>query len=86
MDVLNPDTLLLKINPAVDSTKTVEQIQSYYYLINNEISKYYNYQTIKKELNEKNEKLENIFKYCFLLNYKFKINFRIFGFLIKVCF
>ena len=57
MDVLNPDTLLLKINPAVDSTKTVEQIQSYYYLINNEISKYYNYQTIKKELNEKNKEL-----------------------------
>ena len=58
LEVLNPDTLLLKINPAIDSTKTVEQIQSYYYLINNEISKYYKYQTIKKELNKKNIELD----------------------------
>ena len=57
MEILNPDTILLKINPSIDSTKTVEQIQSYYYLIKNEISKYYKHQTIKRELNEKNLEL-----------------------------
>ena len=57
MDILEPDTLLLKVDPSIDSTKTIEQIQRYYYLINNEISKYFKNETIKKELKKKNTEL-----------------------------
>ena len=57
MEILEPDTLLLKVDPSIDSTKTIEQIQRYYYLINNEISKYFKNETIKKELKKKNTEL-----------------------------
>ena len=57
IEILEPDTLLLKVDPSIDSTKTIEQIQRYYYLINNEISKYFKNETIKKELKKKNTEL-----------------------------
>ena len=48
MEILDPDNLLLKVDPSIDSTKTIEQIQRYYYLINNELSRYNKNETIKK--------------------------------------
>ena len=57
MEILDPDNLLLKVDPSIDSTKTIEQIQRYYYLINNELSRYNKNETIKKDLKEKNIEL-----------------------------
>ena len=57
MENLDPDNLLLKVDPSIDSTKTIEQIQRYYYLINNELSRYNKNETIKKDLKEKNIEL-----------------------------
>ena len=62
MEILEPDTLLLKVDPSIDSTKTIEQIQRYYYLINNEKSKCFKKETIKKELKKKNTELNKKIK------------------------
>ena len=36
----DPDTLMMKTNPLLNSTKTIEQIQMYYLGIQNELNKY----------------------------------------------
>ena len=52
-----PDTLLLKVDPSIDATKTIEQIQRYYNLINVEISRYFHQEQEKQELKKKNYEL-----------------------------
>ena len=57
MELIDPDTLLLKVDPSIDATKTIEQIQRYYNLINVEISRYFHQEQEKQELKKKNYEL-----------------------------
>lgn len=57
MELIDPDTLLLKVDPSIDSTKTIEQIQRYYNLINSEISRFFHQEQEKAELKKKNNEL-----------------------------
>lgn len=57
MELIDPDTLLLKVDPSIDATKTIEQIQRYYNLINVEISRYFHQEQEKQELKKKNLEL-----------------------------
>ena len=52
INCVNPNNLLLKVEPNFESTKTIEEIQRLYYKINNEIKKHYHYQQNKKELTD----------------------------------
>ena len=57
MELIDPDTLLLKVDPSIDATKTIEQIQRYYNLINSEISRFFHQEQEKAELKKKNNEL-----------------------------
>ena len=63
---VNPNNLLLKVEPNFESTKTIEEIQRLYYKINNEIKKHYHYQQNKKELKDSinlmNKQIQNLSK------------------------
>ena len=50
---IDPESLMLRIDPQVHSSETIEQIQFYYYKIKKEMNIYYNQEQKKKMLNEK---------------------------------
>ena len=56
---IDPESLMLRIDPQVHSSETIEQIQFYYYKIKKEMNIYYNQEQKKKMLNEK---IDNISK------------------------
>ena len=59
LSAIDPESLMLHVDPQVHSTKTIEQIQFYYYNIKKEMSKY-NMQEQKKKM--LSEKIDNISK------------------------
>ena len=50
---IDPDKLMMQTNPLLNSTKTIEQIQMYYYGIQRELKKYKVQEQKKKMLTEK---------------------------------
>ena len=56
---IDPENLMLHVDPQLNCTKTIEQIQFYYYNIKKEMNKFYIQEQKKKMLHEK---LENISK------------------------
>ena len=54
---IDADKLMMKANPLLNSTKTIEQIQMYYYGIQKEMNIYKNQEQRKKMLTEKLNKL-----------------------------
>ena len=50
---LEPESLILRVDPQVNSNQTIEQIQFYYYKIKKEMNIYYNQEQKKKMLNDK---------------------------------
>ena len=57
LSTINPETLILNVDPEIKSIKTIEQIQYYYYNIKKEMNKYYIQEQKKKMLNEKIDNL-----------------------------
>ena len=53
LDKIDPDKLMLKTNPLLNSTKTIEQIQMYYFRIQQEMNKFQIQEQKKKMLTEK---------------------------------
>ena len=72
MDNLDPDTLLLKVDPSIDSTKTIEQIQRYHFLINKELQKFYHQEKQKLELTKNNSELNKSIEYIIKPNQRRK--------------
>lgn len=58
MDSIHPEILLEKVDPTIDSTKTIEQIQKYHTLINRELAHYIHQQHEKEEIVQKNAELK----------------------------
>ena len=56
---IDPDKLMMQTNPLLNSTKTIEQIQMYYYGIQKELSKYKIQEQKKKMLKEKLTEVKN---------------------------
>ena len=54
---IEPESLILRVDPQVNSNQTIEQIQFYYYKIKKEMSIYYNQEQKKKMLKEKIDNL-----------------------------
>ena len=54
---IDPESLMLHVDPQIHSTKTIEQIQFYYYNIKKEMSKYHMQEQKKKMLTEKIDNL-----------------------------
>ena len=59
MNKFDPDTLMMKTNPLLNSTKTIEQIQMYYLGIQNELNKYQIQEQKKIMLTEKLVKVQS---------------------------
>jgi len=53
LDKIDPDKLMLQTNPLLNSTKTIEQIQMYYFRIQQEMNKFQIQEQKKKMLTEK---------------------------------
>ena len=53
LNKIDPDKLMMQTNPLLNSTKTIEQIQMYYYGIQKELNKYKVQEQKKKMLTEK---------------------------------
>ena len=54
---IEQESLILRVDPQVNSNQTIEQIQFYYYKIKKEMNIYYNQEQKKKMLNEKIDNL-----------------------------
>ena len=57
LNQFDPDSLMLKVDPTIHSTKTIKQIQFYYNNIKNEINKYINQEKLEDSLKKKINKI-----------------------------
>ena len=57
LNQFDPDTLMLKVDPTKNITKTIKQIQLYYNNIKNEINKYINQEKLEASLKKKISKI-----------------------------
>ena len=57
LSTINPESLMLQVDPEIKPVETIEQIQFYYYNIKKEMSKYYMQEEKKKMLTEKIDNL-----------------------------
>lgn len=57
LDQFDPDSLMIRVDPTIHSTKTIKQIQFYYYNIKNEINKYISQEKLEESLKKKINKI-----------------------------
>ena len=57
LDQLDPDSLMLRVDPTIHSTKTIKQIQFYYNNIKSEINKYISQEKLEESLKKKINKI-----------------------------
>ena len=57
LNQFDPDSLMLRVDPTIHSTKTIKQIQFYYNNIKNEINKYINQEKLEDSLKKKINKI-----------------------------
>ena len=57
LDQFDPDSLMLKVDPTIHSTKTIKQIQFYYNNIKSEINKYISQEKLEENLKKKISKI-----------------------------
>ena len=57
LDQFDPDSLMLRVDPTIHSTKTIKQIQFYYNNIKSEINKYISQEKLEESLKKKINKI-----------------------------
>ena len=60
LDQLDPDSLMLRVDPTIHSTKTIKQIQFYYNNIKSEINKYISQEKLEESLKKEIKRKRNL--------------------------